>query len=130
MKEKAKALIAIGMDATAIVVATDSGWLASDIEAISDDAGELGIELPPLAEPGLYLWEGEISEGTTYDLEQVSLLSSGTEYEGTLRSVATEELTTLLAIRPPIVCTNCHKKTPYDEKCYKDDKTLTSSRSS
>lgn len=91
-----RALIAIGMAETAIVVATDSQILANDMESINDRTEELGLGIAGGHPPGLYLWtgtQGEYCSGPDYVTEY--------EYVGKLREADINELQELLAMEPP-----------------------------
>jgi hypothetical protein len=97
--EKVRALIALGMlNHHGLVLATDSPWLASDIDGINDFADDLGLDTRGANGPGLFLWEGTAktvcSNGPDgYEPE--------TQYDGTIRTVTMEEVPGLLAMKAP-----------------------------
>lgn len=97
--EAARALLAVGLNNTVIVIATDSLWLAMETEQISDSADDLGIDTLDLAgHSGIWLWEGRLSNdvrysGDTYEPE--------TSYDGMLRVPSFGELPDLLMMTPP-----------------------------
>lgn len=100
--EKVRALVAVGITGTAVVVATDSPLLKFECEEISGHCDDLG--LGRWDESGLFLWEGIASfyaRGPNYE--------SDTEYAGAARAVTPEELADLLAMTPPRTCVLCGK---------------------
>lgn len=102
MSNKARIVIAISMQhGVAVVVATDSTWVASEVDAISAYTDDIGILEPKEYDndPGLYLWEGTLKTVTHggYDGYEPE-----TEYTGTLfRPVYLGEMAELLAMCPP-----------------------------
>lgn len=58
-----KAVIAMGPDGCGVVLSTAGPHVACDIEQISGDLGDLGLDDAP---PGISIWEGK-SEGGAYD---------------------------------------------------------------
>ena len=95
----ARILIAVGLQRSAVVMATDSEWVAEEVSAVSPHCDDVGIlEAKDYdEEPGVYLWEGT--------LKWVPFMGDVTEgetsYHGKLRSVEPGELATLLAMNPP-----------------------------
>ena len=100
-----RAVVAAGVAGTGVVVATDSAWLAHDIENMSDEIDDIGLDHPP--GPGVWLWEGsgKLAPGGPADEpgEQVP------EYAGRYRAVEPHELAGLLALEPPEECAVCGK---------------------
>ncbi len=86
-----RALIAVAMDGVAVIVATDGAWIAADVDNISSDPDEIGIEPP--SESGLYLWEGKGRQTSGTDEFEM-------EYTGTFRRVRPDELECLLKMTP------------------------------
>lgn len=62
--ERVRALIAVGMGQRphGLVLATDSAWLASDIEHLNDFTDDLGLDIRGLT-AGLHLWGGTVERG-------------------------------------------------------------------
>lgn len=85
----ARVLLASGIGGVAIIMATDSEWVASDIAYVGSSPVDIGIDEPRL--PGLWLWEGELTV-TVYDNEPE------TNYEGRLSQVLPSEYPALLAM--------------------------------
>jgi hypothetical protein len=94
-----RAVIAVGLKGTAVVVAHDSDWLAADMDGINDMADDLGLDTED--GPGLFLWEGE-GRIVYFGLEE----SCETRYAGKCRRVLPAELSGLLAMKPPM-CPAC-----------------------
>jgi hypothetical protein len=99
---RARVLFAVGLKNSSVVLATDSEWVASDIEYISDGAEDIGCYGWSSADdrlaPGIYLWEGILKTSVSntmdgYDVE--------TDYVGEVRSVGPPEVKDLLEMRPP-----------------------------
>ena len=96
-----RALLAHSMNGTTVVLATDSDWIANDVQDISAYTDDIGLESPDAGqEAGFFLWEGEgrlvanhVGEGV-YDLPEP-------EYRGTLRRVSGAEAEVLLNMAPP-----------------------------
>lgn len=99
--EKARVLIAMGVQKTAVVITTDSEWVIDEVEAIGssycDDIGILDAADYDAA-PGVYLWEGTLKMvfAGAYDSPEPE-----TAYAGKLRPVELRELKSLLAMEPP-----------------------------
>lgn len=94
--EKVRALIAVGRSGRAVIISTDSPCLDRDVDAIGDDADDIGIEVT--TSPGVYLWEGTATErwsGLPGEEE------FETEYEGRARDIEPCELESLEAMEPP-----------------------------
>jgi hypothetical protein len=93
----ARALLAIGADHGAIVLATDNGHVAKEIDRIGDCASDLGIVQNQQLDvsPGLYLWQGQIEvtridfvdEGTVWDTQ-----FEPTVFAGELTQVTSKQL--------------------------------------
>ena len=92
-----RALIAVGLGGSAVVVATDGRWIAADIDSISDGAEDIGLDYP--SGPGLWLWEGEGREALSGPPDEPDEIA--VEYEGRLRRVEPHEAAALLAMTPP-----------------------------
>lgn len=99
--EQARMVIAISMQhPIAVVVATDSAWVATEVDAISAYTDDIGILDPKDYDndPGLYLWEGTLKwvvSGPPGEDE------GETEYAGTLRKIEPAEMESLLEMNPP-----------------------------
>jgi hypothetical protein len=95
--DKKRVLLGTDLHGSAIILATDSPWVAFDCEEISNDAEEIGlINGKDCPDPGLYLWEGEgrLENGNSeYGPDVI--------YTGTIRPVAPDELAALYAMTPP-----------------------------
>ena len=95
-----RVLMAVAMNGRAVVVATDSSWIACDVENVSADADDIGLETPTGdAEPGLYLWTGTgrmVPQGAGGEYSH-----SEPEYAGTFRPIRPDEYAELLAMSPP-----------------------------
>ncbi len=103
--EKHRALIALDVSGTAIVLATDSRCIAGDAEAIGTTCAEdIGLCSNRKVGPGLWLWEGVVQHyprGESYD--------DTIEYNGTLRAVTNMvEAVELFTMAPP--------ETPEDDR--------------
>ncbi len=89
-----RALIAVGMKGTAIVLSTDGPWLAFDVEEISSYVDDIGLcDVPE--EPGLYLFEGKAHSVRYSDGD------FNTTWTGTVSHVSPAQVLDLLAMRPP-----------------------------
>lgn len=108
-----RALIAVGMNGTRVVLATDSERITWETEEISDSAEDLGIPDGP-AGAELYLFEGEphtYLSGPDYHEE--------TDWRGSTRAVTMEELPALLAMEAPMIeCPECSKAGGADKPVY------------
>jgi hypothetical protein len=97
-----RALIAVDMAGNPVVLSTDGDWVAWDCANLSASADEIGLTgVEDLPERGLYLWEGTgqlVNHGAWDEPEELD-----TEYTGTLRRVAPEELAELYGMSPPEV---------------------------
>lgn len=95
-----RALIAVDIRGTPVILATDGAWIGNDCENFTADAEELGIILPGKVPPrGLYLWTGTgtmVNHGAWDEPEELE-----PEYTGTLRPVLPEEIAELYAMEPP-----------------------------
>lgn len=97
---RAKILIALGMHRKAIVLSTDSSWVANEVDAIENDCDSIGIldkEYYDWAE-GVYLWEGTLRSilcGAPWDGQEYE-----TSYNGKLISVEPLHLVSLLEMHP------------------------------
>lgn len=107
MSEKARILIAQSLARSGNVIATDSAWVAMEVDAISSYTDDLGILTPEenKSDPGIYLWEGTLEASFSQTFEG-GCEPDGTEYTGTLRPIRPEELAELLAMSPPEIATN------------------------
>lgn len=94
-----KALIAYGMNGTAVVIATDNRWLAEEIDNIPSDGGEdLGLTADGNEKAGLWLFEGEGTWIVSHDQE--GFKDVDLEWEGTEVQAKTEDLPALLSMKP------------------------------
>lgn len=99
MSEPVRAVVAMSnFRKLAIVLATNSPTLAFDLEEISNNTSDVGLEDPPA--PGVWLYEGAVTRGAYhvsdghYEPELV--------YEGTYRLIRTDdELADLMELSPP-----------------------------
>ncbi len=103
---KARILIAMGLDRRAIVLATDSSWVAQEVDGISAYTDDIGIlDADEYNRPcGVYLWVGVLS----VDVDRSSGVGEPeTVYEGVLAPIAGADLAYLLSMAPPVVCELC-----------------------
>lgn len=96
---RARALLAVSWCRQALVLATDSVWVALEVEDIAADPVDLGMVDAEIYQhaPGLYLWEGALRSvlkgpPDNQDWEP--------EYMGDFRPVTFEELPDLLTMEP------------------------------
>jgi len=99
--EKARIVIALAISHNGYVIATDSEWVAMEVDGVSDMADDIGIlkQKDYKNDPGLYLWEGTLQAVISGppDAQEPE-----TKYEGTLRKIESEEMKELLAMHPPV----------------------------
>lgn len=103
---KARILVAIGMQRSAIVICTDSEWVHQEVIDISPHCDDVGIlssaDYKGVADcsipPGIYLWEGVLK---VVGRNSMDGWEAETDYSGNIRPVEPAELTALLAMQPP-----------------------------
>lgn len=94
----ARILLAVGIDAVGIVLATDSAWVADDVDNINSTTDDLGIAHPD--DPGVYLWEGVLRQEWTGG-SWTGPAESYTAYAGICTRLEGDRLGELLGMSPP-----------------------------
>lgn len=96
---KHRALLAMDAGNIVRILATDSGFIAFDVDEISSDAVEIGVVEKDVG-PGLWLWEGTVEVVDTGYWDQP--VEHVPEYTGSVRAVwDREEIDALFAMTPP-----------------------------
>lgn len=109
--EPVKAVVACGLKFVGIVLATDSGTLAFDVEEIANNIECIGLDEPP--EEGVWLFEGTVKweaySGAPWDGQE----PPEPQYEGQYRRpVDLAELNAWLDMAPPPEEEPPHHDTP------------------
>ena len=92
--ESLTALLAVGLNGTVTVVATNSSYLISDIEEMgNDDATDLAMQHLPDEAGNLYVWSGTVRL-VPENHESHFLIP---EYNGTCHLASSDEIKELLA---------------------------------
>ncbi len=97
--KRERALIGTDAEGTAIILATDGGWIASTIEVSTTAAADVGlVKDGAWLAPGLYLWEGAGALG--YETHEATVPTE-VRFRGSLRPVQPGEVAALYAMTPP-----------------------------
>lgn len=97
--EQARILIAVDLHRNGHVLATDSDWVAFEVDEIGTSVADLGLELPGTVEAGVYLWDGTL-QADGGDSTWMGTTDPTTVYRGAATRVY-EGLSDLLIILVP-----------------------------
>ena len=76
---RVRAVIAVGMCGSSIVMSTDSEWMAEEVSLLGAGTDDVGIDVRGRS-PGVYLWEGTMRatrDGDTVYEGEMRLLQRG-----------------------------------------------------